>query len=169
MTFPWLTCSYAIKHWAQLIRHGGKLVTDVPTEDGTIRHLRFNNLRHAVGFGHPFDCKLVKGIRSLERCFVEAGLQVEQSWRTKSELPKRSFSKDKGDRAFEEYINITKEPLFTDVEKLQKAREKWRQLWTENMDHEGRIWDGHAMHVTVGNRRPEQKVTSSEGNKLHRL
>lgn len=69
----------AIRHWARLLRPRGRMVIDVPTEDRTIQHWRFNDLRQAVGLGYPFDPKWVKGINSLESCFVAAGLEVESS------------------------------------------------------------------------------------------
>ena len=141
----------AIRHWSRLLKPGGRMIVDVPTEDKTIQHWRFNDLRRAVGLGYPFNSEWVKGIKSLEGCFNAAGFEIEKSWRTRSYLPERSFGKGDADSVFEEYI--AKDPLFADVGRLRKARETWQELWTKHLRKYGRVWDGHAMYVTVGTKR----------------
>ena len=62
----------------------------------------------AIGLGYPFDVTWVDDIYSLKKLYVEAGLEVEKSWRTRSYLPERSYEADEADKVFEE--NIHRDP-----------------------------------------------------------
>ena len=139
----------AIKHWANLLRSGGKMIVDVPTEDKSLQHLFTVDLRDAVGISLPYDRSWVQSIRSLEDLYREAGLMVEKSWRARSTIPERWYNADEGSTVFEGETKDTYKS-FAEEGKQEEARKAWPALWTKNLRENGKFWDGHSLYVTIG-------------------
>lgn len=139
----------AIKQWAKLLKPGGKMIIDVPTEDKTVQHLWFNDLRQAVGIGLPFEPGWIKDIHSLEELYTQAGLGVEKSWRTPSYLPDIWHNKYDATDVLEEQIQ--KDKVFAENAVLQqKAKEVWPEIWKRGLRDDGRLWNGHSLYVAIG-------------------
>jgi ubiquinone/menaquinone biosynthesis C-methylase UbiE len=138
----------AIKHWALLLKRGGKIIIDVPTEDRTLHRLGYLDLRKAVGLGLPFDPDWIQDIDSLESLYRQAGLEIEKSWRTGSYLPEKWYKEDEAEKAFEE--NILKDAASQAKGKLDEARKVWPEVFKTGLRDDGRVWAGHALYVTVG-------------------
>jgi hypothetical protein len=124
------------------------MIIDVPTEDKTVQHLWFNDLRRAMSIAFPFDPNWVKDIHSLEKLYAEAGLGIEKSWRTRSYLPEKWYDENDAATVLEE--NIHKDKSFAYESKLQQAREVWPEMWKRGVRKDGKFWDGHALYVTIG-------------------
>ena len=139
----------AIKHWATFLKPGGKMIIDVPTEDKTLQHLFTVDLRDAMGTGLAFDRSWVHDVHSLERIYEDAGLVVEESWRTRSYIPEKWFEAHERDTVFEEQISTTYKSFLSE-RNLEDARKAWRDLWDSNLRENGKFWDGHALYVTIG-------------------
>ena len=139
----------AIKHWAGLLKSGGKMIIDVPTEDKTIQHLFTVDLRDAVGISLPFDRSWVHGVHSLEKLYEDAGLIVERSRRTKSYIPEKWYEAHEKDVVFEEQTSTVYRSFLTE-DNLENARKAWPGLWDANLREDGKFWDGHALYVTIG-------------------
>ena len=92
-------------------------------------------MRKAIGLGYPFDVTWVEDIYSLKKLYVEAGLEVEKSWLTRSHLPERSYEADEAGKVFEE--NIHRDPSFAGNGKLELARQSLAQDM-EKRDAKGR-------------------------------
>ncbi|KAM0798524.1 S-adenosyl-L-methionine-dependent methyltransferase, partial [Usnea florida] len=73
-----------VRGWVGLLREGGRLIVDVPTEERTVQYLFTSALHAELGMAVSYDRDWVKGMESLERVLEEAGLVVERSWKTKS-------------------------------------------------------------------------------------
>ena len=141
----------SIRRWAQLLKPGGRMIIDVPTEDKTVQRLWFHDLREAIGSPLVFHPNLIEDISSLEKWFFEAGLEVEKSWRTPSYLPETWYSKDEALNVLEEHIG--KDKLFEDKGKMQKAREVWPEIWKRGVREDGRFWNGQCLYFTIGRKK----------------
>jgi ubiquinone/menaquinone biosynthesis C-methylase UbiE len=138
----------SLKHWVELLKPGGKIVIDLPTEDKTLMSLWYKDLRKAVGLVGVFDRSWIKGIHTLEEMYVESGLEVDRSWRTRSYTPEKSYNEKDADRVFEQ--QIAKNNTLAEKGKLQEAREVWPKLWKSGLRKDGRFWDDYKLYVTVG-------------------
>ena len=139
----------AIKHWAKFLKPGGKLIIDVPTEDKTLQYLFTVDLRDAVGASLPFDRSWVHDIHSLEKLYEQAGLVVEKSLRTRSYIPEKWYDAGERDAVFDEQTATVYKSFSADG-KLEEARKAWVGIWDANLSEGGRLWDGHALYVTIG-------------------
>lgn len=143
-----------IRHWAQYLNPGtGKIIIDVPTEDHTLQYLSNGPLRRAVGKPFVFDREWVRDIHSLEELYRDAGMEVVKSFRTRSYISERWWEADEGMTAFEEQLRTTFKWVTEDDALLEKARQVWPKLWQENLNEDGRLWDGHALYVSIGRKR----------------
>lgn len=141
--------------WAGLLREGGRLIVDVPTEQRTVQYLFTVALREKLGMALPFDREWVRGMGSLEKVYEEAGLVVEKSWKTRSYVPERWYEDEESmrDEVFDRqtrdmYLGFKKEG------RLEEARSAWREVWRLGVqDGKGRVYEGHPLYVCIGRRR----------------
>ena len=141
----------AIKHWAGLMKPGGRMIVDVPTEDKTLQYIFTVDLKNAVGTSLPFNREWVDGIQSLEKLYTEAGLEVERSWRTRSYVPERWYERDERDAVFDDkmqtYLSFARDG------KVEEAKKAFDPIWDKNLRENGKFWDGAVLYVTVGRRK----------------
>lgn len=152
----------AVKGWISLLKPGtGKLIVDVPTEDHTLQYLLNHPLRRAMGKSLIYNLDWVKDIRALEKVFQGAGLEVEKSFRTRSYVPEKWYGADQAMEVLEEKTgnsglwrtmieNWEREGVEGGKEKIKQV---WAQIWKENINEDGKVWDGHPLYVTIGRRR----------------
>lgn len=141
-----------VREWAGLLRVGGRLIVDVPTEHRTVQYLFTVALREELGMALPFDRGWVRGVGCLERVFEEAGLVVERSWMTGSWIPEVWHDDVEGarDEVFERqtgevYLGFEKEG------RLEDARAAWRRVWKLGVrDGKGRVYEGFPLYVCIG-------------------
>jgi ubiquinone/menaquinone biosynthesis C-methylase UbiE len=152
----------AIRDWVPLLKPGtGRMIIDVPTEDRTLMYLLNFPLRRAMGKSMIYDFDWNKDIHTLQMIFDDAGLEVEKSFRTRSYIPEKWYSTDQALDVFEEKTG--KSGLWKGmVEKwesegvdggMERIRQVWSDIWKENLNEDGKVWDGHALYVTIGRRR----------------
>lgn len=138
----------AVKHWSALLKPGGRMIIDVPTENKTLQYLFTVDLRQAVGLGMPFERDWIKDVRSLGKLYEDAGVYVEKSWRTRSYLPEKWYEAEQAMQVFDEQTSKTYK-TFAEKGKLKKARAFWPEMWEQNLT-DGQFWDGHALYITIG-------------------
>ena len=152
----------AVRDWVPFLKPGtGRLIIDVPTGDHTLMYLINHQLRKALGMSMVYDFEWDKDIHTLEKIFEDAGLEVEKSFRTRSYLPEKWYTADQAGEVFEE--KIAKTEVWKDAaaklesqgeeDGMDKIRQIWYKIWKENLNEEGKLWDGHALYVTIGRRR----------------
>ncbi|KIW87167.1 uncharacterized protein Z519_12278 [Cladophialophora bantiana CBS 173.52] len=152
----------AIKHWVTYLKPGtGRLIIDVPTEDRTLQYLLNYPLRRALGKSMVFDFDWIKDIHTLRKMFEDAGLEIEKSFRTKSYVPEKWYDAGQAMEALEE--KTSRSGLWKSIlerleaeggtETIEKARQAWQQIWKEHLNKDGKLWDGHALYVSIGRRR----------------
>lgn len=91
----------AIKQWAGLLKPGGKLITDVPTEDCQPLGLIYQELGRELGVKLAFDRIWVKGIGSLQELMIDAGLEIEFALRTREYVPATEIAGDAGETLYD--------------------------------------------------------------------
>lgn len=73
-----------IRSWVGLLREGGRLIVDVPTELRTVQYLSLFALRQKLGMELPFDREWIRDMNSVGRVFEQKGLVVEKPWKDKA-------------------------------------------------------------------------------------
>ena len=142
----------AIRNWAALLKEGGRLIVDVPTEQRTVQYLLTIALREKLGMGLPFDRDWVRGMDSLEKVYEQAGLVVEKSWKTKSYIPE-TWHKDEESVRDEVFENETgwSHKSFAKEGRLEDARVAWKDVWKLGVeDGGGMVYDGYPVYISVG-------------------
>lgn len=141
-----------VRRWVGLLKPGGRLIVDVPTELRTVQYLFTAALHAELGMAVSYDRDWVRGMDSLERVYEEAGLVVERSWKTKSYLPERWYEDEESVR--DEVFDKQTRDTYLDYAKqgrLEDARVAWRKVWKLGVDQErGSVYDGHPLYVTIG-------------------
>lgn len=154
----------AIKFWAGLVKTGGKLICDVPTEHRTVQHLMTDDLRKELGIPLPFDWKFVTGPETLSWFVKAAGLEVDKAWRTGSYTGEHVYGPEDAGKVFDEGLQKNarwlpsgpsgnREESFKSIEaagKTGEARKIFSRLFKENLWDDGKFHDGRWLYVVVG-------------------
>ena len=141
-----------VRRWVDLLRRGGRLIVDVPSEEHTLQYLFTVALRAKLGMSLPFDREWVRGIESLEGLYKEVGLEVEESWRTKSYVPERWYEDDESTRD-EVFDRQTREIYlgFAKEGRVEDAKAAWKDVWKLGVeDGKGRVYEGQPLYVSIG-------------------
>ena len=144
--------SAAIRTWSTMLKPGGKMVIDVPTEDRTLQYIFTVDMRNLLGLPDEFDRSWVLGLQSLERAFEEAGLKVEKSFRTRSYLETTTYGESEGQRVWDQQIEKYGDFVHMEDEKREEARDVFLKLWEKNLGEDGKFRDGHWLYVVIGRR-----------------
>ena len=149
----------AVDTWTRLLKPGGRVIVDVPTEDRTVQYLVACQVREAIGKPLPYHGHRawVENSRSVDEVFQQAGLEVVKSWRTRSYVPETWYAADDWGKAFDKWMDVDQDPVWREGQSMDQAREVFRDLWTKNLRATGngelRFWDGHALYVAIGRRK----------------
>lgn len=141
-----------VTKWAGLLKEGGRLIVDVPTEQRTVQYLLTVALRVKLGMELPFDREWVRGMDSLEKVYEQAGLVVEKSWKTKSYIPETWHKDDESvrDDVFERETGWSHKS-FAKEGRLEDARIAWKDVWKLGVeDGGGMVYDGYPVYVSIG-------------------
>lgn len=139
----------ALRHWASLLRPGGILMFDFPTEDRTVQHLLTMEVPERLGRSLMFDRRWVQGVGSLEDVICRGGeLKIERVWRTRSYLPERVWKAEQVDEVWEQSVVGYKNALVEDLGG-ERGREVWRECFRENLRPDSTFVDGHWLYVIV--------------------
>lgn len=141
-----------IRRWAGMLRKGGRLIVDVPTEDLTMQYLFMSVLSTKLGMAAPYDREWVQSMRSLERMYEDAGLVVEKSWRTKSYIPE-TWYEDKESVRDDVFDKQTRELYvrFAQEGRQEDARIAWRDVWKLGVEGgNGKVYEGYPVYVSIG-------------------
>ena len=141
-----------VRGWVGLLREGGRLIVDVPTEQRTMQYLFTSALHAELGMAVSYDRDWVKGTESLEHVFEEAGLVVEGSRKTRSNIPERWYEDEESVR--DEVFDRQTRDTYSDYAKegrLEDARVAWREVWKLGVDREtGMVYEGNPLYVSIG-------------------
>ena len=118
-----------VRKWVELLKIGGRLIVDIPTEDRTVQYLFVVALRAKLGIPLPFDQNWTQGVESLEKVYKEAGLTVEKSWKTKSYIGE-TWHEDEESVRDEVFETQTRDLYkgFAKEGRLEDARAAWKDV-----------------------------------------
>lgn len=139
----------AIESWAKLLKTGGKLIVDVPTEDHILQYILSWDVRGATASSTDPSRPWVKGIDSLNKLCTNAGLAIEKSWRMDG-LPEQQtdYNVDEGERVFGDCAQKYKD--FMDLDKINETKEAFLKMWAQRCERNGgRFPDGPWLYVTI--------------------
>lgn len=91
----------AIKQWAGLLKPGGKLITDVPTEDTQPLGLIYEEMGGELGVKLPFHRSWVKDIGSLQEVMIDAGFEIVSSRTSRQYVPMTELAGDAGETLYD--------------------------------------------------------------------
>lgn len=148
----------ALQFWVEkLLKKGGRIIVDVPTEELTLHFLMTYHLPVAVGLSDKLSKGRlwIKNQQSLPIILKDIGLNVEQNICTESYLGTTWYNKDSetGLKVLEQqmaknYLNISQHG------KADEARKVWPEIWRKAArpcpDGDERVQDAHRLYVYVG-------------------
>ena len=91
----------AVKEWAGLLKPGGKLITDVPTEDSQPLGLIYEEMGGELGVKLPFFRSWIKSIGSLQEVMTDAGLEIESARTSREYVPMTEVEGDAGESLYD--------------------------------------------------------------------
>lgn len=157
----------AIQQWAGLLKPGGKLITDVPTEDSQPLGLIYEEMGRELGVKLPFYRSWIKGIESLQGVMIDAGFEIESARTSREYVSTTDVDGGAGetlyDKQFPEEIEgggqdeSTKGiAMFVGELGAPAIREKARSLFTEKLriaaGSDGVVKCYDRLYVVIGRR-----------------
>lgn len=148
----------AFTFWAEkLLRKGGRMISDMTTEDPTLQYLMTYHLPLALNTSINLSSGRVHttGQKRFENLFTNAGLDIVQTVRTKLYGPEYWFEGDEqtGMKVLEQEIERNL-PWTPEEHKLQEAKDIWPRIWreaaTERSDGSRGIEGRHPFYICVG-------------------
>lgn len=96
----------------------------------------------------PYDRSWVNDIHSLEKFYVDAGLEIVESFPQEVDGLKHTYDADQAMEVFEEQTR-DKYKIFAGTGRLEEARKLWPDLWNKNLK-DGKLFDEHKLYITIG-------------------
>lgn len=151
----------ALVFWVStLLRKGGKIIVDVPTEDLTIQFILSYHLPLSIGHKPHLSegRQWIKDDQSLAELFHEVGLDADETFRTKSYLGETWYDGDQqtARKVFNDMVEAGKTSLLQQLsgKMMEHARDTWSDLWmrglTKKEDGNLGFRDGRWLYVCVG-------------------
>jgi ubiquinone/menaquinone biosynthesis C-methylase UbiE len=143
----------ALAWWSRLLRPGGRIIFDYPTEDTTVLGLLVDDVPRRLGLAVPFSWRAwMKGPKSLTDAVENAGFQVETVFKTRSYIPEKQFKAGDADKVFAQALatNHRRGALAKEGVR-EEARKVFAQKFERETERNGGIFrDGHWLYVVVG-------------------
>lgn len=128
--------SAAIRSWSQVLKPCGKMIIDVPTEDRSLQYLMTVDMKHILDLPRDLDRSWIQVAHSLWNLFEEAGLSVEQSYRTRNfveDNEPKVYDGSGGERVWEEQLEKSRDFVHLKEERKEEAKATFLELWERNL------------------------------------
>jgi SAM-dependent methyltransferase len=142
----------AIRHWASLLREGGRLVTDVAARDVHVPARIFERIGPELGLSLQWDQSWVKGEESLAELLREAGLEVERVYLS----PVFQVKEHKVEQAGDLFEQAVSGPMFRNFgvgSVRDQAKRLFVERFVEEAGEEGVLVDEAKMYIGVAAKR----------------
>ncbi|KAL1877655.1 hypothetical protein Plec18167_004620 [Paecilomyces lecythidis] len=142
--------------WARLLRPGGRIVFDYPTERTTTLSLLVYDVPRELGIHVPFSWRdWMKGQETLTDAVELAGLEVVTVIKTKSYVPERQLKPEQSDEVFNEAIETSqKNSQLARPDVREKARMAFKQQFEQEARKNGGLFiDGHWLYAVVAQKK----------------
>lgn len=159
----------AIKQWTGLLKPGGRLITDVPTEDANISGLVFEEVGEVLGIQLPFSRRWVENIYSLQQLMIKAGLEIECAIKHQGYNGPKDYGNSAGAELFDRSVPATKPQdavkdlndvargLFVEKFGAPCVREKARAIFAERFKNragnDGIVREQDCFYVVIAKKR----------------
>ena len=140
----------AIKQWKDLLKPGGRMITDTPTEKTAPEGMIFEEIGKELGIEQPSRRLWVKDDRSLEKLFVDAGLEIERSWKAPGYVPGKEYQADEAGEIFDKWTGQYFCRLFGDVDVRERARKMFVEKFEATKEMGGVVRGKDAFYMVIG-------------------
>lgn len=140
----------ALKQWKELLKLGGRVITDTPTEKTAPEGMIFEEIGKELGIEQPSRRLWVKDGKSLEQVFIDAGFEVERSWKAPGYVPGKEYQADEAGELFDKWTG----QYFCKAFGEDGVREEARRMFMEKFEaakEAGRVVGGEdAFYMVIG-------------------
>lgn len=154
----------ALQKWSELLKPGGRLITDVTHVDNLPAGNAFERVYYRLSVEPPFNRDWVKGEASFRRVLQQAGLEVEKIWlKAPAGLATNYLSIDEADTRFDAQIYSPSNKALVDRGLVDEARQLFREEWKKLANKDGKIVDLDGVFVGIA-RKPLLSTTFGKGS-----
>ncbi|KAI9726260.1 MAG: hypothetical protein M1834_009062 [Cirrosporium novae-zelandiae] len=140
----------AMKKWAKLLKPGGRVAVDVPTEDTMVAGLVLEEVGKELSIPPPSHRLWVTDQTSVEKLFEDTGLEVERVWRQDGFGESNMLDAEQGGDLFEKFANSPHWKRFTSREARDKAKELFIEHFKRRVGSDSKVYDGFGLYVGIG-------------------
>lgn len=140
----------AIAQWASLLKPGGRMITDVPTESTQMEGFAFEEVGKQLGIEVPFCRSWASGPRCLKQRFLEAGLEIEDAWRAEGYNGGRAYQAGAAGERFDEMVEHEAWAAFREDGVRPRARKVFIDFYEARKGEDGMVREEDAFYVAIG-------------------
>lgn len=141
----------AVRHWAGLLRPGGRLVTDVAARDVHVPSRILGRIGDRLGLSLQWDQSWVQDEGSLERLLASAGLDVRTVFMSKT-FQVREYTNAEAPQVFEQAVASPMFRNFGDASVRDEAKRLFVERFAEEAGSAGMLLDEAKMYIGVAYR-----------------
>jgi len=164
-TFDIITCasafvlledpSSAVKSWAKLLKKGGRLIFDVPTNDSMVQGLVLDQVAEELGIMVVYGRMRLNSEEKVRRLLTDAGLDGSESFPTENYRGPENYDAEKAGEMFDSMISEEWSFWYKDIAAPNirgPAREIFCREFKMKADQDGKIKSYLRFHMAVGKR-----------------
>ena len=140
----------AVKQWAGLLKRGSLLIMDVPFERCHLPGVVFEEVGKELGIPVAYCRAWVKNQKSLEKIFVDAGLEVEKAWKAPGYEAGKVYDRDKIGELFDRSVEAEMYAAFGTGNFRDTARSSFVDRFRTLMGNDGMVEEDNAFYVVIG-------------------
>jgi len=164
-TFDVITCasafvlledpSSAVKSWAKLLKKGGRLIFDVPTNDSRVQGLVLDQAAQELGIMVVYGRMRLNSEEKVRRLLTDAGLDDTESFPTENYEGPEEYSAEEAGEMFDRMLSGDWSFWYKDLAAPNlrgAAREIFCREFEKTADQDGKIKSYLRFHMAVGKR-----------------
>ncbi|MCJ1472309.1 hypothetical protein MMC13_000956 [Lambiella insularis] len=140
----------AVKQWTSLLKKGGRLIADVHTERSYLAGALFEEVGKELGIAVAWSTAWVKDQGSLEKLFLDAGLEIEKAWKAPGYSPANVYGGEEGGKFFDRVIDREMHAAFWQEGVKDKARRLFVEKFRKRAGEDGLVREENAFYLVIG-------------------
>ena len=150
-----------VRHWAESLKLGGRLIYDTPDECSNLLSLYFERVVREVGRPMAFSRGWVRGLASVEALAREAGLDVKRSFTVNGYGLKQSYGIDAVSKKFDELANGPFGGTLENPEDRERAKALFIDKFRGLQGTDGLIADSDGFYIVIAEKPMSQHGIAS--------
>lgn len=142
----------AVEQWTELLKPGGRLITDVPTEDSHRLDLTKMKVAEKMGIKFNYGGLWVKNMDTLIEIVEWAGLDIERCWRSEEYGSSKEHPSDSGAALFDEWVKMPSWEWLGKPGTRERALSLFVEEWESHAEPTGVVRDFYCLYIAVGKR-----------------